>query len=299
MQVALTVWRASRPPFLLLTLIIMLLLASLAVYEGYRLSVPLLCLLTLGALAAHMSVNLLNEYEDAQSGLDNVTQRTPFSGGSGALQSDPSSLPWVAAAAYFLLGFVVMIGLFLMYLRGWMLLPIGLVGVMLIVGYTRYLTHMPWMCLIAPGLAFGPLMIWGGYFVLTGQVSELAFLVSWIPFLLVNNLLLLNQFPDVEADKTVGRFNLFMSLGQNKTLLIFKSFLVLSYLWIVLLILENWLPFWAGLSFISLIFALPLLVKVKYLNIKHANLSQVLALNVMVVLFTPMLLGLGLLFAAG
>ncbi len=89
----------------------------------------------------------------------------------------------------------------------------GLLGVVLIVTYTSRITRYPWLCLIAPGLAFGPFMVVGGFMVLTGEFSWLAFWVSWIPFLLVNNLLLLNQFPDEAADRRLGRFNIIMRLG--------------------------------------------------------------------------------------
>lgn len=43
----------------------------------------------LGALSAYISVNVFNEYIDFKTGLDLVTRRTPFSGGSGTLPANP------------------------------------------------------------------------------------------------------------------------------------------------------------------------------------------------------------------
>ena len=45
---------------------------------------PLLA--TFGLILTHMSVNSLNDYFDYRSGIDKVTNRTPFSGGSGMLK---------------------------------------------------------------------------------------------------------------------------------------------------------------------------------------------------------------------
>ena len=47
----------------------------------------------------------------------------------------------------------------------------------------------------------------GTDFALTGSYTWTAFLASLIPFFLVSNLLLLNQFPDVEADRSIGSCN--------------------------------------------------------------------------------------------
>ena len=43
----------------------------------------------LGGVCAHAAVDLLNDWSDGRSGLDEHTERTPFSGGSGALQRYP------------------------------------------------------------------------------------------------------------------------------------------------------------------------------------------------------------------
>jgi len=150
-----TIWMSARPPFLLLTVSVILLGAALAAWEGVPFDWQRFVLVMIGGLAAHASVNLLNEYEDWRSGLDAMTERTPFSGGSGALQAHPEHAEYVMGAGYFLLGVVIAIGLYFIHELGWGLLPIGLLGIALIVFYTTRLTRMPWLCLIAPGLASG------------------------------------------------------------------------------------------------------------------------------------------------
>lgn len=288
------VWATARPPFLLLTISVINLGGVLALYSGAVWSTSLFSLIMLGALAAHMSVNMLNEVHDARSGLDDLTQRTPFSGGSGALQRTPQAIIWAERAGYGLLGLVIAIGLYFIALRGWGLLPLGLLGLWIVLSYTPRITHSPWLCLIAPGLGFGPLMVMGTYFVLMGEYSWLAFAVSLIPFFLVNNLLLLNQFPDYEADKQVGRRNILIAMGLNQGVKVFRWFLLAAFLTLLLLVALSWLPLWALLGMLTLIFALPLTLKVKHYYQQVHHLHSALAWNVLVNLLTPALIALGL-----
>ena len=286
--------RSMRPPFLLLSISVVCLGSALAWYAGAYWSNGLFSLIMLGALAAHASVNLLNEAYDARSGLDNLTQRTAFSGGSGSLQNTPQALKWVEALGYIMLGVVISIGLFFIYLRGWGLLPLGLLGILVVVSYTPKLTRSPWLCLIAPGLGFGPLMVMGTYFVMMGEYSWLAFGVSLIPFFLVNNLLLLNQFPDLEADRQIGRRNLLISAGLQRGALVFRWFLLAAFLTLLLLVALEYLPLWALLGGLSLILAVPLYFKVSQYFDDLDQLQPALKWNVMLNLFMPLLLALGL-----
>ena len=75
----------TRPQFLILTPICVLVGVAAAAYDDFDLN-PVHVILTLvGALLAHISVNVLNDYFDYRSGIDLATKRTPFSGGSGIL----------------------------------------------------------------------------------------------------------------------------------------------------------------------------------------------------------------------
>ncbi|GAB6034171.1 prenyltransferase [Galenea microaerophila] len=287
-----------RPFFLVLTLAVVHLGIALAVYEGASFSYRLYFLTLMAALSAHASVNMLNEYEDYLSGLDNLTQRTPFSGGSGRLQAYPDlakqAAYWVRHIAYGLLGISITIGIYFVFLRGWQLLPLGVVGVILIVAYTRKITRQPWLCLVAPGIAFGPIMVMGSYFVFAGHYSWSSFAVSLIPFFLVNNLLLLNQIPDEEADRKVGRYNLIMLLGRARSLSIFQFFLLGSYLLLLLLVAIQWLPTWALLGLLTLVLAVPLFFKIHHAHQDIEQLLPLLAWNVIINIVTPLLIALGL-----
>lgn len=299
MIIANAIWQSLRPNFLVLSVAVVLLAFSIAHYEksSEDISWGLSILVLIAAVLAHIAVNTLNEYQDFHSGLDSLTQRTEFSGGSGALPKTPQAAPWVFRVFLVAIILLTLIGVYLVQQVGWLLLIIGLIGVALIVFYTKFITRMPWLCLIAPGLAFGPLMIIGSYYVLTGEVSSLAVVLSLVPFFLVNNLLLLNQIPDLEADKKVGRFNVLMQLGLEDGIQIFAAFVWSAF--IALGIAMWWfdLPSTVWIGFATLLIAFPMLrdLQLEYQN--RENLMPILRMNVIISLLTPILIALGLFFS--
>jgi len=207
--------QSLRPPFLVLTPACVLLGYATARSSHGHVDTLQLCVALAAALFAHISVNTLNEYHDFTSGLDLHTHRTPFSGGSGALPAHPEMAAAVLVTGLLSLAVVVLAGIYLLHQRGLVLLPAGLAGLLLIISYTRWLNRSPWVCLVAPGLGFGVLMVIGTHFVLTGELSALPATAALVPFFLVNNLLLLNQYPDIEADAHAGRNHVPIAYGTT------------------------------------------------------------------------------------
>jgi 1,4-dihydroxy-2-naphthoate octaprenyltransferase len=250
-----------------------------------------------GALAAHISVNALNEISDFSSGLDFRTERTPFSGGSGTLPKHPELLGAARRIALVSLLVIGAVGAYFLAVRGWPLLPLGTLGVAVVVSYSIFLVRYPLLCLIAPGLGFGPLMVMGTHFALTGTYSSSAFAASLIPFFLVSNLLLLNQFPDVEADRAVGRRHLLIATGKRVGVYVYVFFLILTYASIVLGVLLNLLP---RLSLLGLVTMAPSLFAVigtiRYCE-NTERLKPFMGMNVLINLATPVLITAGMLMS--
>lgn len=246
------------------------------------------------ALAAHVSVNALNEYLDFRSGLDLRTARTPFSGGSGTLPADPSAAPLALAIAVLALAVAVAGGLWLVAARGWALLPIGAAGVALVLAYTTWLTRHPIACLVAPGLGFGPLMVVGTHIAVAGRYDAVAGVASLVPFFLVAALLLLNQFPDVDADRENGRRHLPIAWGRPRAARVFAVLHALAVATLVAAVLGHALPRACLLGLLTS----PLAFVAVRDAFEHADepeaLSPALGRNVVVCLATPALVALGL-----
>ncbi len=287
-----------RAPFLLLAPICVLLGAMAAYWEAGTLSPLYLFLAFVGAIAAHISVNALNEYFDFKSGLDDHTQRTPFSGGSGTLQRNPALATLASGIGWGAFALTLLIGVYFFYVRGIRIVPLGLIGLLVIGAYTPWLTKRPMLCLMAPGLGFGPLMVIGTYFVLTGSYSCTAFIVSLIPFFLVNNLLLMNQFPDIEADRRIGRRHLPLVLGPRKSCLVLGAFYLCAYLSIIAGVNLERLPKWSLLGLCTAVIAVMALRGALRDAENSKQLTPALAMNVMVNLITPVLVSIGLFLSA-
>jgi 1,4-dihydroxy-2-naphthoate octaprenyltransferase len=240
-----------RPAFLLLTPACVLLGIAGAYASGSPVDWTAGAVAMIGAVAAHISVNALNEYEDFRSGLDLRAVRTPFSGGSGKLNANPTLAEAARLIGLGALMLTVLCGLVLVWRVERGLLPVGVAGLLLVYFYTSKINRNRWICLVAPGLGFGPLMVVRTHFAITGTWSVSAVLASLVPFFLVSNLLLLNQFPDVEADRAVGRDNLPVALGLRRSLLVYGLFAVLAFASLGFGVVAGFLPTTALIAMIA------------------------------------------------
>jgi 1,4-dihydroxy-2-naphthoate octaprenyltransferase len=287
-----------RIPFLVLAPACALLGVGAAAWTHGGISILHLVLVFMGAVAAHISVNTLNEYFDFKSGLDSRTVRTPFSGGSGTLPASPEAARSALSIGAVTLAITAAIGVYFLFVWGWALLPLGILGLVIIVIYTNWITRSPILCLITPGLGFGLLMVMGTAFVLTGEYTWTAFVASLVPFFLVNDLLLLNQFPDVEADQSVGRRHLPIVVGRRTSSIVYGLFLAAAYLSIIVGVLSNVLPPTTLLGLATVLLAAPTAVGAYRYADDMEKLVPYLGYNVLINVLTPLLIAIGLFIAA-
>lgn len=267
---------------------------AFVIAEGGKLDPVTVGFILIGALAAHISVNLLNEYYDYRSGLDLQTQRTPFSGGSGGLLIAPACAETVKHAGLLCLAVTILIGLYFVWNGAWALLPLGVAGVTLVYSYSPYITRLPWLCLLAPGLGFGPLMILGTYILLNGQHPLTILPTSLVVMLVVSNLLLLNQFPDLEPDRDAGRLHFPILIGRRNSARLYVALLIIAYATLSISLCAGLLPPQSLLSLMTLPIAIPTaILALKYPN-DMKKLMPALGLNVALTLSLPILIALGL-----
>jgi len=225
----LKIWATQiRAPFLLLSIVLVLIGGGVAYqdgpFDGFRLA-----LTTVGVVLAHIAVNLFNEFSDYKSGIDDHTQRTPFSGGSGNLQKKLTSPEVISAVAVAALLASFVIGVYLSWVSGWILMLFVVAGGLTARFYTTHLAR--WMLgELAAGICLGSFVVLGTYYVLASTIPSNVFLLSVVPGILTALLLLLNEFPDAEADLIGGRRHLVIVLGHKRAALLYAAMLLLSYL---------------------------------------------------------------------
>lgn len=283
-----------RSPFLVLSVVLAFLGTCIAWYDGaFHLGYALLAFF--GLLLAHISVNVLNEYFDYQSGVDLETQRTPFSGGSGVLPASmltPRQVFWLGLVSFLL---AVPIGVYFVIARGWLLLPLLLVAAVCVLLYTPFILKLRWPEW-APGLGMGALPVLGAYFVQTTAYTLPAVIASIPSFILVHNLLLLNEFPDTEADSKAGKKTLPITMGKKKAGLVYSVLTVIVYLWIIGGVVAGLMPPHCLIALLTL----PLAIKAIQGARKYQDMTRLvpaMANNVLVVLLTQLLLGIGYILA--
>ncbi len=291
-QGKLKIWAGQiRAPFLLLSIVLVLIGGAVAyqdeMFNGLRVA---LCMI--GVILAHVSVNLFNELSDYRTGIDEHTNRTPFSGGSGSLQAKLTTPKAVFTVAVATLLIALTIGIYLSWVSSWMLMAFIVAGGVATVFYT---SHMSRFILgeLAAGSCLGTFVILGTYFSQTSTLTPTVIWLSIPPGILTALLLLLNEFPDAEADRTGGRKHLVIALGRKRAALLYTVSLLLSYVILVLGVVVGQFP----LTVLVALLTLPLAAKaiqgaLKY-NADIEKLVPALGANVGVVLGTDLLIAVG------
>jgi 1,4-dihydroxy-2-naphthoate octaprenyltransferase len=233
----------ARAPFLLLPVTLVAAGSAAAAYEG-AFSWPRTILALVGLLLLHAAVNAFNEASDMSTGIDLRTKRTPFSGGSGTLPAGLLSVRATLAFAYVCAVSGALIG-------GWFALRLDpSFALLMAAGAASVLFYSELFARtgvgeIFAGLGLGALPIWGAAWV-QGPVPGPAALWAGVPgFFMTFNLLLLNEFPDEEADRVGGRRNIVLMMGRKGAALVYAAAAILTPLSIVLAVVLGALPVYA------------------------------------------------------
>jgi 1,4-dihydroxy-2-naphthoate octaprenyltransferase len=249
-------------------------------------------LVLVGALLTHASVNSFNNYFDYRSGIDRKTTKTPFSGGVEVLVKGQMSPSSAFAVAFLTLLGASLIGIYFLTRFFTVLIPLLIYGGFVIVFYTPVLARIHGVSEIVAGTGFG-LMGVGVYVTQRGVIDGPAVAILVPVSILVALLLYLNEFPDAEVDRKAGRHHLVILLGKKKAAKVYVAGLVATYVSIVLAVLVGYSPIPVLLSLVTI----PIAYKAARIALKNYNRVSALVpaqgSNVLVILFTILLIGVG------
>ncbi len=229
---SLMLWiKETRPQYLTLSVVLAFLGTSIAWCHG-PVNIGYALLAGFGLVLTHGSVNALNDYCDYKSGIDFNTKRTLFSGGSGLLTEGKLPLNHSVGVGTITFLVALAIGIFFVFVKGWQLIPLLIIAGLCLVLYTPVILKTRWPEW-SPGLGLGILPILGFYFVQAGRYDWTVLIASVPSGILVHNLLLLNEFPDVEADRKGGRKTTPVVFGFDAAVKLFSIASILVYVWII------------------------------------------------------------------
>lgn len=205
-------YRAARPRTLTATYVPLGLAAVIALDDGTFQPMPF-ALALIGALLLQIAANLINEYFDYRRGAEDLKQA-----GQGMILKTGLLTP-----REILIGAIVtvvggaLIGLFLLFQSGPLLLWIGLGGVLVVITYTAGPFPLAYNGLgeIAVFIFMGPLMILGAYYVMAREFSVVPVLVGVPVGFMVAAILHANNVRDMDADRAVNKRTLAVLLGRR------------------------------------------------------------------------------------
>ncbi|MBQ0139168.1 MAG: 1,4-dihydroxy-2-naphthoate polyprenyltransferase [Kurthia sp.] len=242
-------WQLTRPHTLTATFAPVILGTVLALNDVTINWLLFIAMLVCG-LFLQIATNLFNEYYDFKRGLDTADSV----GIGGALVRHGTKPSSVLAFALLLYALSIVIGVYICMNSSWWLVAIGVVGMLIGYLYTGGpypIAYTPFGELFA-GLCMGIGFILIAYFIQTGDVSMTSFLVSLPLGILVGGINMSNNIRDIKEDTIGGRKTLAILLGRKKAINVLAVSFVISYLWIIGLVIMGTVSPWLLVVLISI-----------------------------------------------
>ncbi|MHB1686896.1 MAG: 1,4-dihydroxy-2-naphthoate polyprenyltransferase [Ignavibacteriaceae bacterium] len=279
---------ASRPKTLLAAVVPVFVGSALAINKGkffFAYSfIALLC-----SLLIQVGTNFTNDLYDFLKGADNHKRKGPIR----VLSSGLISVNEMKAGSILVFFAAFLLGLYLVYACGVVVLIIGIVSIIAGIAYTAGPFPLAYNGLgdIFVFMFFGVVGTTGTYFLQTKEFSLLSFLTSIPVGALITNILVVNNYRDIEEDKAAGKNTLAVILGKSFTRYQFIFLLITSFLTPAILFLIFNFHAWIFLPYLTIPLAYRLVIMLYTLD--GLQLNKTLELTAK---FSALF---GILFAAG
>jgi 1,4-dihydroxy-2-naphthoate octaprenyltransferase len=227
-------------------------LAGILAYCSGTFSIPIFLLVMVGLNIAHIASNMTNDWYDVKHRVDEkapTMNYRPHPLLFGELNKETYKL---VIFSLYVLGF--MISFYLTWLRGLPVLIFSILGALFGVFYTAdpiLLKHRS-VGEISVFMVWGPLMVGGAYYALTGNISIDAMIASIPIGLLVALVLLANNLRDREFDASMGIITLTTNKAVEEGVFYYKALLASSYISTILIIVKGALSPFSLITFFTL-----------------------------------------------
>lgn len=281
---------ASRPKTLLAAVVPVLIGTSIVSFEtkvnflaGF---VALIC-----AILIQVGTNFVNDLYDFLSGADTETRKGP----TRALASGMISVTEMKIAVFIVFSVTFLLGLYLVYISTWITLLIGILSIFAGIAYTAGPYPLAYNGLgdVFVFLFFGIVGTVGTYYVQVVDISTLVFWASIPVGALITNILVVNNYRDIDEDRVVGKNTLAVKMGRKFTRYQYLIFMILSYLILFVVYFTYNQSFFVFLPFLTLPIAIRLIKMIfKY---RGEELNTTLELTAKLSAFYGFLFAVGIL----
>ncbi len=192
-------------------------------------------LVVVAAGAVHLGTNVVNGVEDCVRGVDTVDMH-------GDARTFVDGELSIARGRWFyraLFALAAILGLLFAVVTGPAILPIGILGIVFGWAYTAGPFPYKYHALGDVVIVFfmGPLMSQGAFTALTGDFFDpAAFLVGFVPGLLIEAVLAANNLADLEEDRRAGVRTLATLVGERAARGLYIASLAAAYVLLVVLV---------------------------------------------------------------
>lgn len=236
-----TWYNLTRPHTLTASFVPVTLGTILALEQG-NIHSGLFFAMLIASMIIQIATNLFNEYFDYVRGLDN--EESVGIGGGIVREGIPPKV--ILRLAWTLIAISIILGIYICMNSSWWIALVGSISIL--VGYLYTGGPLPISSTplgeIMSGLFMGTIIIQISYFIQTGEITISSLLVSVPIAILIGSINLANNIRDMDGDKEFGRKTLPVLLGRPKAIRILAIAFIISYAWIIgLVLLYQYSPF--------------------------------------------------------
>ena len=187
---------------------------ALAWYDGGLAPGPALAALVI-ALLLQIGSNLANDVYDDERGADTADRLGP----TRVTHTGLLTRRQVKTGMKVVLGLAFVLGLYLTWVRGPMVLVIGMAAIIAAVAYTGgpYPLGYHGLGEVFVFLFFGLVAVVGTYWVQTGTTTPLVWLMAVPPGLIITAIIVVNNLRDIEQDRVAGKRTIAVRVGVDAT----------------------------------------------------------------------------------
>jgi len=225
----------ARPPFHIVGLLPFILGTLLAWDIADTFNISVFILGSIAVILIMMSTYFAGEYWDiAENTIAYEMHKSRFAGGSRILQQGilDKKIAFFSSILSMILASIIGIILVVYYTVGLLAIPFGFIGI--IAGFFYSTRPIRWVGMgigeLWIAFCYGWLPVAVGYYLQTGEIHPLIHIISLPIGFTIFNVILLNEYPDYQADKTTGKNNMVVRLGKEKSSIIFIILSIISWL---------------------------------------------------------------------